>query len=225
MTTYANFMAIRLLCIVIALSSSVALAEQIVLEDFESSEVTAFPSGWKVKKLLWYANPHGDEPWRVLSEGGNRYLAAESETDAITVGKEIHYDFSRYKYLSWRWRVLRLPDNGSEGARERSDSAAGVYLVFEDLRAIKYVWSTTLRPGTVVDSPFSGRTKIIVLRSGSDNLNQWITERRNAADDYQRVFNVKNVPQTPKVLALLTDSDSTKSSAIAHYDDIIVSSD
>lgn len=198
--------------------------EQVILEDFEQLPMNQFPGGWKVKKWLGYQKPRGDEPWEVRQEKGNNYLAAESYKDAVTIGRPVHYDLNRYPYLSWRWRVIKLPRAGNEGVRATSDSAAGIYLLFKKHRSIKYVWSATLESETIVSSPFWAAAKIIVVRSGRCRLGEWLSERRNVVEDYKRAFNTKNVPDTPKALAFLTDSDSTDSSAVAHYDDIVAMS-
>ena len=53
----------------------------------------------------------------------------------------------------WRWRVMQLPSGGDEGRKATHDSAAGVYVIFDNRilpRVLKYVWSATLPVGTSV---------------------------------------------------------------------------
>ena len=60
---------------------------------------------------------------------------------------------------------------------------------------------------------------MIVLESGEDALNTWITEERNIFNDYINAFGVK--PPMISGIAIMTDSDDTKESATAFYGDIM----
>jgi len=59
---------------------------------------------------------------------------------------------------------------------------------------------------------------IVVLDSGPSSLGRWIQQRRNLAEDYKRAF--ASQPGNLIAIAIKTDSDSTRSSARADYDDI-----
>jgi len=209
----------------IFLLPNVLFAEELVIADFQDQQVDSFPTGWKVKFLFWYKNPSGTEPYVIAENQDNRYLRGESHSNAVTIDKKFNYDLKKYNYLSWRWKVDKLPKNAAENKKPRSDSAAGLYVVFKDHKTIKYVWSSTLPPGTLTVSPFSSKTKIIVIRSDEQEKGIWLKEKRNVVLDYKNVFKKETVSENPKGIAILTDSDATKSSAIASYDDIVVSSD
>jgi hypothetical protein len=60
---------------------------------------------------------------------------------------------------------------------------------------------------------------MIVIQSGSDHLNEWMTEERNIYEDYEKAFD----ESPPKIsgVAIMTDTDNTKESAIAYFGDII----
>jgi hypothetical protein len=116
--------------------------------------------------------------------------------------------------------------NGSEAKKKTNDSAAGVYVCFKGFTplpyCIKYVWSSSVPVGTVLDSPHRAATKIVVLRSGAGGLGAWTDEKRNVYEDYLKVFHKKTV-KNPVGIAVLTDSDDTRSRAAADYDDFAVS--
>lgn len=215
---------VKTLCFYIFLLSisKQSYADTLILENFESSNFNQFPSNWMVKSFFGYKKPTGDEPYLVTNKNNNLFLTAFSEGDAITIGKNIDFDIKKYRYFSWRWKIEKLPTNGRENKFFRSDSAAGVYLLFPNKRNIKYVWSTTLNIGTLTESPFYSKTKIIVLQSGQQHLNQWISEKRDVFSDYKMVFG-EEIKENPIVLGILTDSDSTDSIAIANYDDFLIS--
>jgi hypothetical protein len=57
----------------------------------------------------------------------------------------------------------------------------------------------------------------VVVRNGSAEKNQWYNEEINFYDDYRSIFGTE--PGKVQGIAILTSSDSTKSSASADYDD------
>jgi hypothetical protein len=82
------------------------------------------------------------------------------------------------------------------------------------------VWSEKVPVGTHLESNM-GLTKVRVLESGVDRRGEWVDERVNVRDDYLAAFDVKEVPK-PAGIAVLTDSDDTKSSATGDYADFRV---
>lgn len=200
-------------------------SEKVVIADFEDLKEDTFPAGWGIKKGMWYTSGEGNKAWKVSKENFNKYLSCTSKADSFTIGKEQKYNLEKYKILKWKWRVHEVPEGGNESKKETGDSAAGVYVVFPGFiipYAIKYVWSSSLKEGTILDSPFTGRTKIVVVRSGKTRLGKWIKEERNVYEDYLKVFDKKELDKNPKVIGFLTDSDNTGKSARADYDDIYI---
>jgi len=61
--------------------------------------------------------------------------------------------------------------------------------------------------------------KMIVIESGKESLNNWVIEERNIFDDYVMAFGEK--PPMISGIAIMTDSDNTRESAIAFYGDIL----
>jgi len=59
---------------------------------------------------------------------------------------------------------------------------------------------------------------MIVVESGKDHLNKWITEERNIYDDYLKAFG--KAPPPISGVAIMTDSDNTGESAVAFYGDL-----
>ena len=66
-------------------------------------------------------------------------------------------------------------------------------------------------------SPAYWRAKVIVLQSGPDQGNEWKMEAVNLYRDYKASFEAE--PGKVQGIAILTDSDITKSVAEADYDD------
>lgn len=200
--------------------------DRLLIDDFEKDKEGAFPVSWSLKKDFWKSGSRAARVLTVRSENGNKYLSADSSGDSFTAGRDFPYALAAYPFLSWRWRVRTLPVNGNESSKKTNDSAAGVYVCFKAFNplpyCIKYVWSSSVPAGTVLDSPHRKATRIMVLRSGPAGLSAWTAEKRNVYADYLKVFG-KIAVKNPVGIAVLTDSDDTRSRAAADYDDFAVS--
>jgi len=197
-----------------ALSAPAAAAEP--RWDFSADAVGRLPVGWAA---------HGGSPegvYRVESEpGGNRYLAALSRRSDVQIGLEVGVKTEQYPVLSWRWRVWELPSGADEHRTEAMDSAAAVYVVFGSRllpRVIKYVWSSSLAPGTVIRHPRYRSMATVVVASGAADLGVWQRVARNVVQDARAIFDVRI--GVVRALGVKTDSDSTGGSARADYDDL-----
>lgn len=196
----------------------------LVLEDFEyPGQVGRFPrnwegrTGWRQKKT----KKKEDLYYTIQAENGDHFLRAETVGRATNAGRSAKINLRVWKKLRWRWRVHSLPAGANENYERTNDSAAAVRLVFKGRyipKTLKYVWSSTLPAGTETESPLSDKTKVIVLQSGRDKTGEWIWEEVNAYEDYRRLFG--SDPRLVGAVAVLTDSDNTKSLVKADYDDI-----
>ena len=151
---------------------------------------------------------------------GKRYLHADAKNVSVQIGLEIAWDLEEFPILDWQWRANRFPDRSNERTKEGNDSVLGIYVVFGKWpfpRTIKYIWSDTLPQGETLDSPFSGRTKMIVLRSGRSQERTWVVEERDVLSDYRRLFSDVERRSTMRGIGILTDSDGTQSHAIGDY--------
>ncbi len=110
-------------------------------------------------------------------------------------------------------------------AKSGNDNVLGVYVVFGGVpipKTIKYIWSETLPVGTQLNSPYSSKTKMLVIRSGKEGLGQWFEEERDALADYRALFGDQSAKPTAKGIAVLTDSDNTGGRVVGDYDDFII---
>lgn len=181
---------------------------------FNEGDLGSFPSQWKAREQ------GGKDVYSVQTDGQGVFLHAESTGNAYTIGHQISIDLEKHPYLNFSWRAIELPEGGNEEIKRTNDGALGVYVVFQGWavppRSIKYVWSTTLPEGTLTESPYSERAKIVVLRTGEDGLGEWHDETVNVLDDYRRLFQADDVPKV-RGIGILTDSDNTGSHAAGDY--------
>ena len=189
---------------------------RISLDNFDADQPLTFPQNWQVRGSEEVARV----VYQVAEENGNHFLHAHAEKQDVQIGITRSFQPKEFPVLQWRWRAKQLPTGGDERATNTNDSAAGVYVVFDSTvlpRVIKYVWSSTLPVGTHVTSPVYWRAKVIVLQSGPDQGNEWKMEAVNLYRDYKASFEAE--PGKVQGIAILTDSDITKSVAEADYDD------
>ena len=191
-------------------------AQVLPVETFEDSALYAFPAQWSVRGDTEAAHTI----YHVMAEGNNQFLHADANQQAIQIGLVRRFSPHEFPVVRWCWRVLQLPPNGDESRKETHDSAAGVYIIFDNTlfpRILKYVWSTTLPVGTRVTNPLYWRAKIIVLANGKAGLGEWHRETVNVYADYKALFGAE--PGAVQGIGVASSSSFTKSRVIADYDD------
>ena len=185
------------------------------IDDFSKAKVGEFPADWKPRK------DSGKDAYRVMEEGGLRFLRATVRGLGVQAAREYEWDLNAYPVLTWSWRPLEFPKGGDERESKTNDSALAVYLLVPYSRiagpkAVKYIWSERVPVGTSLSSN-AGLTQVRVLRSGAPaKKGEWIEERVNVRDDYKKYFDVQETPK-PAGIAVLTDSDDTSSTAQGDY--------
>ena len=213
-------------------------------EKKESREIDTFTSSGQAGQLDGWQSFDSDleECYEIGKEEDNFYLKARTKDRGSIIAKECNYSLKEFPVITWRWRALMFPEGADERFKRSGDSVAGIYIIFPSFinpvkltnkpgfkvpvpdsmkpECIKYVWSASLPIGTVIDSPYASKTKIVVLQNGTSPLNTWITEEVNVYKDYQRLFNKE--PDEVQAVGILTDADDTSSEAMADYDDIFL---
>ena len=203
--------------VAVALVARPAFAEDdcVVIDDFASATVGAFPVGWKVRK------DQAKTIYTVREEGGRRFLHAASKDQGIQAAKAFEWELQRYPVLRWSWRPIEFPE-GADEQSGKNDSVLAVYLLvpYSQIRgpeAVKYVWSAVVPTGARLQSN-GGLTQVKVVETGTGKRGQWVEERLDVRDDYLAYFDKKVVPK-PAGIAVLTDSDDTGTRAEGDYAD------
>jgi hypothetical protein len=103
--------------------------------------------------------------------------------------------------------------------RDNEDAAFRLFVVFTKGRGlftpphtIGYVWDSSMKTGETGHAPRFKQVRYITIGSGSDNLGEWNTYRRNIVEDYKRLFDRDEVP-TIGAIALKCDSNHSKATA------------
>jgi hypothetical protein len=137
---------------------------------------------------------------------------------------------NRLRRLEWDWRAIKFPARGDECVKERGDSPAVLYVTWRRfLRwySLKYVWSTTRKPGTVCDrrrNTFVAQDTI-VLESGGP-LGVWKHESLDLVREFRAHFGEgdENAEVPPLMgLGVMTDGDQTKTESSGDFADFVLS--
>jgi Protein of unknown function (DUF3047) len=208
----ARLLAVAVSAVVLLPVGGAAAAECVLIDDFSRGKIGEFPVDWKPRK------EEGRAVYSVREEDGRRFLHAASQGIGIQAGREVAWDLDAYPILAWAWRAVEFPKGSDERKSATNDSAVSVYALFpgamNTVKSMKYIWSRVAPVGTPLTSS-GGRTQVLVLRSGTGQAGQWLDEQANVLEDYRKRFGDK--PPKPAGIAVLTDSDDTKSSAQGDY--------
>lgn len=196
---------------------ALSAAECVALDDFSQGRPGEFPPEWKPRK------ESGRPVYSIRDEGGRRFLRAIARRIGIQAGRETPWNLETHPILAWSWRPIEFPKGADERDSSTNDSAVSVYAVFPtsrvSVKSLKYVWSRVVPAGTHLTSS-AGNTQVRVVRSGAQ-AGEWADERVNVREDYQKYFGAGEVPR-PGGIAVLTDSDDTRSRAQGDYADFRV---
>ena len=197
-----------------------ALAEGI--GGLASSKAGSFPKSWRP----WPTHrDKASEVYSVAEENGSRFIRARDDKN---LSEQIFYQFDwkaeEKPTLSWRWRATELPAGAAESSDATNDSACGLYVLVGSRYkgvAIKYVWSSTLAPGTVV-SRRGGDLRIKVLDSGAASKGKWVKHTVDVPADYEALFG-KKLDSKLTGIGILTDGNAVGKPAGCDYADFAVS--
>jgi hypothetical protein len=199
-------------------------------------EGAASPAGWKP---LTFRNIERHTRYSLVREGGNVVLRAESDAAASGLVREQTIDLKAFPIIEWRWRAGNVLTKADVKTKAGDDYPVRLYITFAHdansisladraaraiygqlppRAAINYIWDTRSPVGTTVPNAYTDRVRMIVVESGSARVGEWITYRRNLAEDFRKAFGY----DAPLVsgIAVMTDTDNTGEKATAWFGDI-----
>ena len=203
-------------------------------------EGPGLPDGWK--PLVFKKVPQ-NTIYTLVKDSGVVVVKAVSAATASGLTKEVKIDPKEYPIVRWRWKVENLLKAGDVTKKEGDDYPARLYITFEydpdkvsfgrkakykagrlifgdiPIAALNYIWDAKAPQGLLIDNAFTDFARMIVVRSGSQGVGTWMEEERNIYEDYQKAFGGE--PPMINGVAIMTDTDNTKESAVAYYGDIV----
>jgi hypothetical protein len=199
------------------------------------------PHGWK-PLIFEKINEHTQ--YELVQDGQHVVVKAVSHQSSSGLTREMTIDPKEYPVIEWQWKVENILQKGDVTQKSGDDYPARLYITFEyDSRrvgifekakfetfrliygqyppsgAINYIWESHSPIGTMVPNPYTERVYMFVTQSGSAKLNQWVTEEHNIYEDYKKAFGED--PPNISGIAIMTDTDNTKETAVAYFGDIV----
>lgn len=200
-------------------------ADTVVMVDWSKYPVgpKGIPQGWKGGN---WGSPLYDFVVVEL-DGGQRALHLKSDGDSSTISLDIKgkVNLKETPVLEWRWKITKLPRGGDARKSATDDEAGQIYVTWPRFpqavrsQIIGYIWDSTAPAGSIFKSDKTSTVTYMVLQSGPAKLGQWITERRNVAEDFKKIYGEE--PENPGGLSISIDSDDTKSSSEAFVGTIL----
>lgn len=207
--------------IILILLSKQSLAEKVIIFEFTNKEFSEL----KIRKV------RGAEAKTIYSLGQNengKYLRAEANNSASGLGKEIKIDLDKTPFLNITWKVEKDLRGILENTKKGHDYAARVFVVKKtgatplSNRAMNYVFSSNKDINTYHPSPFTKKSIDYTLSSTKENFNEWVTVKVNVKEHFMKFHNL-DLNEINGV-AIMSDTDNSKLSSLAYYQNIFFSS-
>ena len=202
--------------------SKFSFAESVKVFEFSKNELSQL----KVRKV------RGADNKTVYSIGSNEngnYLKAVAENAGSGLGKEIKIDLNKTPFINITWKIEQDLSGINEKTKKGHDFAARVFAVKKtgatplSNRAINYVFSSNVEVGENWPSPYTKKSIDNVLSTTKENLNKWVTVKANVKEDFKK-FHDLNVDELDG-LAIMSDTDNSKLTSVAFYQNIYFSKD
>lgn len=230
----------KFLLVGLAMSSSVfAQGVPNVVGNFPS--VTgAVPLPWRI---IHFDSKIPPTTYQTRVWDGVPSVEAQADSSMALLARGVDVDLKVTPILCWRWRVDDVVKGADMNTKAGDDYAARVYVAFkmpEDkinfgLRfklqiarnlygddvpdaALNYVWDNKNAVGHRQFNAYTDRTQMIVQRSGSAEINTWVSERVDVLADVVKGYESDQAKIS--FLALSSDTDNTKSKARAGFADL-----
>ena len=162
------------------------------------------------------------------NENGN-FLKAISNNSGSGLGKEVIIDLNKTPYLNITWKVEKDLNGINERSKKGHDYAARVFVVKKtgatplSNRAMNYVFSSNEEVGVYHPSPYTKKSIDYVLATTKDHLNEWVSVKTNVKEHFKKFHNLDL--EEINGLAIMADTDNSKLSSVAYFQDIYFSSE
>lgn len=198
------------------------------------------PNGWNFYRIAPYKK---NTVYRLENYQGRTVLSANSKTSASGLAIKLRPRQANNLWLQWEWKATNAIPNADNADGPSDDAPLRILVAFDGNKSklslqerlnfemanlisgqempyatLMYIWSGKTPVDTIITNAHTTRIKMIVVDSGWDGLGQWHKHQRDLAADYKRAYG--EAPGEVIGIALLTDTDNTKSETHAFYGDI-----
>ena len=192
-----------------------------------ANEVNVFEFTQKELETLDKRKVKGETLWTLGSNENGNYIRAEAIGAGSGLGKEIEIDLNKTPFLNITWKIEKDLKGIDENSKKGHDYAARVFVVKKtgktvlSNRALNYVFSSNNEIGENWRSPYTKQSIDIVLSTTKNNYNEWVKVKVNVKKDFKEFhgLDVENL----NAVAIMSDTDNSKKTAIAYYQNIYFS--
>ena len=196
--------------------SAGATDQQVVVGAFSQGSM----AGWDQKVFK------GETDYSIVydPERKSNVLRAVSQAAASGRFRKMKVDLTKTPFLNWSWKVSEALAGIDETAKAGDDFSARVFVVVErgimglSTFSVNYVWASQHPVGSAWPSPFTSHVRLLAVDSGSKDLNNWVSHKRNVRADLKEQFGEDIL--SIDAVALMTDTDNSGGRAQAFYGDI-----
>ncbi len=217
------------------------LPDQEDLPKFSSEKPRdGMPDGWSFYRIAPYKK---NTLYRLENYQGRTVLAANSRASASGLAVKLRPRSAKNLWLQWEWKAIGAMPQADNAESQRDDAPLRLLVAFDGNKSrlplkekltfemaslisgqempyatVMYIWSGQHPVNIVLNNAHTSRVKMIVVDSGWDNLGEWRKHDRDLVADYKLAYGES--PGNVIGIALLTDTDNTKSETRALYGDI-----
>jgi hypothetical protein len=198
------------------------------------------PDGWSFYRLAPYKK---NTAYRLENYQGKTVLSANSKRSASGLAVKLRPQPATDLWLEWEWKAVGKIPNADNAIRYTDDAPLRILVAFDGNKSklplkeqltfemasmlsgrempyatLMYIWAGNSPLDSVVENTFTSRVKMIAVDSGWQHTGKWRKHARDLTADYRTAFGEE--PGDVIGVALLTDTDNTKSQVRALYGDI-----
>lgn len=222
---------------------SAALTAQVLASDNplpHFSRIQSLDEGWEP---LQFPKIKQHTRYELVTEDGQQVVRATTNGGASGLITRLKLEPGDSLNLTWEWKVSNVFEGGNAREKSGDDYPARIYVAFEFQperagfferakrkavevlfgetlpgNALNYIWANRLPEGEFVANPYTDKTMMVAVASGSEQVGQWVRVERDIVADYRQAF---GEPPPPIVgIAIMSDSDNTGEQATAWYRDL-----
>ena len=199
-----------------------AHAEKIQVFEFTDNEL----KNLKVKKV------RGADNKTIYLTGSNEngnFLKAIADNAASGLGKEIKINLNLTPIINITWKVEKNLNGIEENTKKVHDFARRVFVIKKtgptplSNRAVNYVFSSNNSVGKNWPSPYTKKSIDNVMSTTKEHMNEWVTVKANVKEDFKK-FHDLDINEIDGI-AIMSDTDNSKMSAITYYQNIYFSAE
>jgi len=190
---------------------------------------------------LYFPKIKKHSSYTIEKQGLESLLKAESDSSASGLILKREFNVCEFPNVCWRWQVenvyaradiktkagddcpLRIcvlfkydPENAGIFERLQYTAARLIYGEYPPHSSLNYVWASEECRERVLASPYTEKSKMILLQKGTAKIKTWQREEINIVHDYHEAFGGK-APETASI-AIMNDSDNTGEKSVCYVD-------